>query len=1151
MPISEHALQLITDRPSLYAFLRHSLGWPVDPEDTFTYDGPALDGQLADRVEVGQIVPFSAGDPFTLFLAEFATPLRRTDLRELLRRVREDIRTQAKYEGRTLEEIVFVCATERYQGLRFAHFEARDRATPRLRVFGFDRGQGDGTRTLREFNLEALKMPPENVLGEPDWTQGRTRWMQAWNVEQVTDAFFQRYKEVFRAAQTHMDGITGEDARLCAQRLFNRLLFLRFLEKKGWLTFHGRRDYLRALWEDYQAKRPDGGTNFYTSRLKPLFFAALNQPHVRDGHGDTWLSGVIGDVPYLNGGLFDDAEDKAEAECHPGLLIRDEALGPVVTDFFYHYNFTVTESTPDDVEVAVDPEMLGKVFEELVTGRHESGSYYTPRGIVQFMCREALKGYLTPPELGAGGRSAPPESGAVGPASSADIATLVDERSADGISKKQAGELIARLKAVKVVDPAGGSGAYVLGMLHELFDLIGLLEVRADPMTAQGKYRRKLEIIQNSLYAVDLDGFAVNIARLRLWLSLAVEFEGQTPEPLPNLDFKVEVGDSLAAPDPQAAQAQVNTVTDLIREFEAKKRAYGDPYYAGPVSKPDLKTQIIALRADIAVWTHAQQAVEGFDWRVEFCEVFQRPEPVADIGGAMNFGGTLTEPPAPGGFDIVLANPPYVRQEDIKGKPHLQKLYTEGVDGKSDLYCYFYIRALQLLRPGGVQIFVVSNSWLDVGYGGKLQKYLLENSHVQTIYDSAVERQFATADINTIISVVAKGKPNNNDITRFVSLRAPFEQAIHNEEKRRELERTRTELWDAGLGEVDKRGKREYEGDKWGGKYLRAPDVFWKILERGKDRLIRLGDIADVRRGFTTGANDFFYVRVLGIESGIARIRCDDGTEHTIEAEYVAEPALVKAREIVRPRVVLSDLAYRLVQLDEDAAAKPHAGVYIRWGQASRKNEKGEEIGEFHKRSTLVGRKPWYAIRIQDYAAVAFPMAHKRRAVIAALYSSDIHIDNRLYGVYPNNISHGPLVAASLISTFSTLCREIYGRANFGQGMLDIKVYEAEDMPALNPGIIISPELLVKTFENLSERPIQMLYDEVKRNDRKILDDVFLSLIGFNDAVERADVLAELYDAACRSVWERQAKAEKTREARQTYDDWIASGLPFGNVDEE
>ena len=751
--ITEDALRAVRDRASLFDFLGRSLGWETSSDDTFTYLTPPQPGLPEDRVEVSRLVPFG-GVPFVLMLAEFQTPFRRTDLRKILQGIRRDDRLTQRYGGASPEEIIFVCPTQDYGGVSFAHFEEREGRAPKLEVFGWEQDHLHETRTLRTIALPALQMPGRNALDEYDWTVGRAQWLKAWDVEQVTGAFFKRYKEVFNAAQTHMDGIEGEDGRLCAQRLFNRLLFIRFLEKKGWLTFGGRHDYLCALWEDYQAKRPEGGINFYHSRLKPLFFAALNQPHVRDGRGDTWLTGLVGNVPYLNGGLFDDTEDKKEAERYPGLVINDAALGPVVTDFFYSYNFTVTESTPDDVEVAVDPEMLGKVFEELVTAseRHGTGSYYTPRGIVSFMCREALKGYL-------GGHAA-----------------LVDERTADALSKKQAGELIGKLKAVKVVDPAGGSGAYVLGMLHELFDLIGLLEVRADPMTPQGKYKRKLEIIQNCLYAVDKEPFAVNIARLRLWLSLAVEFEGDTPEPLPSLDFKVEAGDSLAAPSPQVVEAQVDTRDHLLREFEKKKREFGDPYYTGPISKADLKAQAEALRADIATWTHAGKKVAGFDWRVEFCEVFQRPEPVADLGGALNLGGTLSEPAAPGGFDIVLANPPYVRQELIKDqKPTLKAVYPEVYNGTADLYCYFYARAVQLLRPGGMLAFISPNKWFRAGYGGNLRSYLAETCHVDSITDFGDLPVFQTAITYPMILTAQKdGVPGGTAYTKVKSLAAPY-----------------------------------------------------------------------------------------------------------------------------------------------------------------------------------------------------------------------------------------------------------------------------------------------------------------------------------------------------------------------------------------
>ena len=1109
--ISPHDLEQVTDRASLFAFLHRTLGWPLEPEDTFTYEEPLLGGAIP-RVQVSRIPPFSASDPFLLLLAEWETPLRRTELREILRAVRARIRTQGAYGGRALDDIVFVCPAEAYGSVLFAHFEEREGRQPRLEVFGWEAARLDATRTLREFNLPALALPALNSDDEPDWTAGYKRWLSAWDVHAVTNDFYEEYDAVFKQVEGKITGVAG-DKRIFTQRLFNRLMFIQFLSKKRWLWFgENKTDYLEALWEGR-----DQSVSFYTAHLCPLFFSALNNPHIhRDLGTDLVLRSRIGHVPYLNGGLFHKSDDEVCGESVP-----NDAFDLIINKLFSKFNFTVHESTPLDIDVAVDPEMLGKVFEELVTGRHESGSYYTPRPVVAFMCKEALKGYL-------GGYDA-----------------LIDHHNAGDVTVPQAKELLRRLAEVKVVDPACGSGAYLLGMLQELFALNRILDTRAEQATARDDYKRKLDIIRNNIYGVDLDEFAVQIARLRLWLSLAVEYEGEVPEPLPNLDFKVEQGDSLSAPDPQGGPTADIFRQKDIEEFSVKKAQYADPYYKG--DKKKLKDEIKKLRDGIAVWAHPNEMVQGFDWRVEFAEVFEPQEPLTDVGGAMNLGGTLTEARL-GGFDIALQNPPYVRQEEIKNKPHLQKLYAEGVDGKSDLYCYFYLRSMQILQPGGIQIFIVSNSWLDVGYGGKLQKYLLEHGHVQTIYDSAVERQFATADINTIISAFRKGKPANGDITRFVSLRASFEQALADPEKRRELTRTRAELWEAGLGDADKRGKREYTGDKWGGKYLRAPDVYWTIMERGKDKMTRLGDIADVRRGFTTGANDFFYVRVLNIDNGIAHIRCDDGSEHTMEAEYVTEPVLVKAREIVRPRVLPSDLAYRLVQLDEDAEKKPHAGKYIRWGEASRKDEKGNESGQFHLRPTCASRHFWFKIEARQPANVLTPLFQKRRAAICA-NEAQCQADCNLCEIIVGT-EGAAAVTFSLVSTFGILSREILGRANLGQGVLKTQIEDLLKMPVVLP-TVSSDAVMQQCLKAIGNRTILMVYDDVRRDDRKTLDDAFLHAVGFTDPAERADVLAELHDAACRRVWERQAKAEKTREARQTYDDWLASGLPFGNVDEE
>ena len=473
-------------------------------------------------------------------------------------------------------------------------------------------------------------------------------------------------------------------------------MFVYFLSRKGWLRFDGDADYLNALWKDFPSL--PGDENFYNARLKPLFFAGLNNPQSIDlMHNNPKLYRTIKDVKFLNGGLFEETElDKRN-----DIAVPDEAIQQVLTGLFDRFNFTVMESTPFDIEVAVDPEMLGKVFEELVTGRHDSGAYYTPRPVVSFMCREALKGYLAGQDTGL----------------DADIISrFVDLHETEGIEVAQARRVAEALAEVTVVDPACGSGAYLLGMMQELIELqVRLFNVTQD---AKSLYDLKLEIIHRNLYGVDIDSFAVNIAMLRLWLSLAIDYEGDTPEPLPNLDFKVVCGDSLLGPDPSSgvevqgglgySQDKVQLLGQLKSEF---LRA------SSGTDKDRLRSEIVGLNGEIRA-SLGMTATEGVvNWRVEFAEVFAIRR----------------------GFDIAIANPPYVRFQKISRdyKAELKPLYASATEGKSDLYCYFYVRALQLIRENGIHVFVCSNSWLDVGYGAKLQGHLLDNAQVRAIYESA------------------------------------------------------------------------------------------------------------------------------------------------------------------------------------------------------------------------------------------------------------------------------------------------------------------------------------------------------------------------------------------------------------------------------
>lgn len=574
---------------------------------------------------------------------------------------------------------------------------ARDRGRKKVELRTLPYEVGTPARTTIEqlavlgFSLEELGM-----FGDVAATTVIDRANRAFDVEAVTRQFFSRYREQFEHAEQRISGIHDEQQRrMFTQKLFNRLMFVVFLERKGWLELGGRKDYLQALWEAHQRERiHDADANFYESRLKLLFFAGLNTPYdvnVVDIDRRGVLAERIGQVPYLNGGLFEEEDD----DRNPRIRVPDEALEETLTELFYAFNFTVSESTPFDIEVAVDPEMLGKIFEELITGRHESGSYYTPRPVVAFMCREALKGYLA--------SRLPRESPEV-------IARFVDDRGAGDLHDPEA--VLAAIKAVRVCDPACGSGAYLLGMLQELLNLrSGLFAARQ--VDATTTYRRKLEIIQNNLYGVDIDPFAVNIARLRLWLSLVVDYDdydGDRLPPLPNLEYKLEAGDSLLAPDPsgggQLDMLRMQAVQDYFALKEDYLRAHGS-------EKPGLRRQIEAARTDIATWTRGKSKVQGFDWQVEFAEVF-----------------------ADGGFDIVVANPPYVRQELIKDiKPALKPVYPEVYTGTADLYVYFYARALQMLKTGGMLVFISSNKWFRAGYGKKLRQHLAEKTRIHSITD--------------------------------------------------------------------------------------------------------------------------------------------------------------------------------------------------------------------------------------------------------------------------------------------------------------------------------------------------------------------------------------------------------------------------------
>ena len=653
---------------------------------------------------------------------------------------------------------------------------------PRLQRMVAYRGQPGRTVVQQIANLW-------NDYGKSGMTMGEAI-RNAFSVQPVTDAFFKDYKAAYDDAVSLIaDNIEQVDAEQFTQTLFNRLLFVHFVGRKGWLKFNSDTDYLNALWQDYQAS--PNRTNFYRDRLSTLFFDGLNNPQSQNiGNG---VQPLIGDVPFLNGGLFEETDlDRRAVNAVP-----DDAIVPLLTDIFNHYNFTVMEATPLDTEVAVDPEMLGKLFEETVNERHSNGAYYTPRRVVSFMCREAIKGYLSGKNIGG--------------LTDAKIAELVDQQNHDAITPMQAPEIYEAVKNMKAVDPACGSGAFLLGMLQEILALNDSL-FRA-LHTSESLYEQKLDIITKNIYGADKDPIAVSTAMLRLWLSLAVDYEGDgPPQPLPNLDLKLVAGDSIAGPDPQ----QFDFTRDIIAksglrdDIAAYTTAYGQ-------QKDTFKQRVDNTKAQLRSSLRGAAPAGVVEWRIDFADVMLN-----------------------GGFDVVIANPPYVQLQRNSGElaNQYRSVGYKTFVTRGDIYQLFYERGCQLLKPDhGLLTYITSNSWLKAEYGKTTRRYFHEK-HTPLLLLEMGKDVFHEATVDTSVLLLRHGQQGNNDNLLFPAV------------------------------DVDKLDEGDFPpaAKQWGSIHPRG-DVPWSILSATEQsvmgKMLAVGtplkewDIT-IYRGITTGLNEAF-----------------------------------------------------------------------------------------------------------------------------------------------------------------------------------------------------------------------------------------------------------------------------------------------------
>ena len=819
-------------------------------------------------------------------------------------------------------------------------------------------------------------------------------------------------------------------------------------------------------------------------------------------------------------------------------------------DILRRYKFTITENTPIEEEVALDPELLGKVFENLLaaynpetgaTARKQTGSFYTPREIVNYMVDESLIAYLQTAlfcrselQLATSDREDLPDTTET---KFRHLLAYNDEP--HQFTGTETEQLINAIDTLKILDPACGSGAFPMGILHKLVFILGKLDPRNDQWRQRQiakvqnlidmaeaiddstvrrntlrdleqeidnineaftrnelDYGRKLYLIENCIYGVDIQPVAVQIAKLRFFISLVVDQriddtqENRGVRPLPNLETKFVAGNTLIGVEKPAQLLMRNPEIDRKEtELGGVRRKHFTA--RTPRTKEKYRTLDKQIRADIS------QLLKSDGFPSETTEKIANWDPydqnaVADFFDAEWMFG-ITE-----GFDVVIGNPPYVRQEKIKPlKPTLKKHYT-CYTGAADLYVYFYERGLQLLNENGIHTFICSNSWLDVNYGAPLQKYLLDNTAGGVICHSEAKREFESADINTIVSILQNGTPDADSRIRFLT----FKTSIGDPNVENRRERTRTYI------ELKREGTREntYTGDKWGGKYLRAPDIYWTILEKGKDKLVRLGDIAEVRRGFTTGANEFFYLDDERIQA------------RGIEAEFL-KPVIKSPRECKSIRVDPSQLQFNLFMCHADKAALTGTAAleYIEYG----------ETQEYHQRPSCSGRARWWDLGEQpafDWLILRFrdkrnwtPINEK-----PSLLAGDVVFTATLHN--QDTIQSANAVANS---TLAVLVSEIYGRVNLGDGLLTTYGPDILSFDFISPDWIDiqSGKSLRQAFEPMKQRPVLSIFDEIHQPDRRALDAIIFDVLGLTQS-ERDGV----YEAVVNLVESRLRKARSLRE---------------------
>ena len=582
----------------------------------------------------------------------------------------------------------------------------------------------------------------------------------AFSVEALSDEFFNRYREQYADFIQYITGkrfikvggkweekvlglpndslmqafeFNEKKIRDYIKKMMGRLTFLHFLQRKGWLC--GDLNYLQNLFVRSQYQ-----DDYLDSVLEPLFFGILNtKPEGRKQIFEqyNWDMALLKEwesIPYLNGGLFErDKEDEPESKFPADYFKR-------LFQFFSEYNFTIDENDPNDAEVGVDPEMLGKIFENLLEDNKDKGAFYTPKEIVRYMCQESLIAYL--------------ETNTSIAKEKIRQFVLVPDENVEEIPENKRSKLLEALKEVKICDPAIGSGAFPMGLLNELLNCREALEHLDVPRS-----EIKKSIIQNNIYGVDIEKGAVDIARLRFWLSIVVDEENASP--LPNLDYKIMQGNSLIEnykgldlskltyeKEGKKDSGEVELFDDEKKQMQKRLSIWLSKYYScsDHDEKERIKQEIfetIYLQLKQLAYSDAilselkninfSENNQFFLWHTWFSDVFNRPN-------------------GKSGFDIVIGNPPYVVVADADKERLFNKYKTKNC---LELYAYFFEHSINILHHNGVLSFITGSLYTKGIKFEPLRNFLENNSQLIT-YRNEGDEVFKNVSMPTSTIILSK-----------------------------------------------------------------------------------------------------------------------------------------------------------------------------------------------------------------------------------------------------------------------------------------------------------------------------------------------------------------------------------------------------------